>query len=158
MKDCVKFYREGDDFGCFSNFSRHPIELDGKTWPTTEHYFQAMKFVGTPHEEAVRQADGPGESARMGRDRARPLRPDWETVKDGIMEKACYAKFTQHADIRKVLLSTGDAKLIEHTRNDSYWGDGGDGTGRNMLGITLMNVRAILRSEAEATKAAASGK
>ncbi len=46
-------------------------------------------------------------------------------VKDRIMQEAVLAKFTQHRDIRKILLSTGDAILIEHTDRDSYWGDGG---------------------------------
>ena len=39
------------------------------------------------------------------------------------------------------LKSTDDAKLVEHTSNDSYWGDGGDGKGRNWLGHNLMKVR-----------------
>jgi O-acetyl-ADP-ribose deacetylase (regulator of RNase III) len=39
------------------------------------------------------------------------------------------------------LLSTGNDYLVEHTKNDSYWADGGDGTGKNMLGIILMEVR-----------------
>lgn len=42
-------------------------------------------------------------------------------------------------------ISTGDAELIEHTKNDSYWGDGGDGTGKNRLGQLLMELRAELR-------------
>jgi hypothetical protein len=67
-------------------------------------------------------------------------------VKDAIMEHAVFAKFTQHDDLRASLLATGDATLIEHTKNDRYWGDGGDGTGRNMLGITLMKVREELRA------------
>jgi predicted NAD-dependent protein-ADP-ribosyltransferase YbiA (DUF1768 family) len=44
-----------------------------------------------------------------------------------------------------LLLSTGDRTLIEHTKNDSYWGDGENGTGINQLGITLMKVRDHLR-------------
>jgi len=68
-------------------------------------------------------------------------------VKDSVMEKVVYAKFTQHPQLRKILLSTGDAKLVEHTTNDRYWGDGGDGTGRNQLGITLMQVRDQIRKE-----------
>jgi N-glycosidase YbiA len=46
------------------------------------------------------------------------------------------------------LLATGDADLIEHTENDDFWGDGGDGKGRNELGRILMAVREVLR-EAE---------
>ena len=49
------------------------------------------------------------------------------------------------AAIAALLLSTGDAKLVEHTENDSYWGDGGDGSGRNMLGQILMQIRTELR-------------
>jgi len=83
----------------------------------------------------------------MGRDRKRPLRRDWEKVKDNIMREAVLAKFTQHEDLRAILLGTGDARLVEHTVNDSYWGDGGDGSGRNRLGEILMSVREELRSE-----------
>ncbi len=39
-------------------------------------------------------------------------------MKDDVMLRACMAKFTQHARLRKLLLSTGDAKLVEHTKND----------------------------------------
>ena len=36
---------------------------------------------------------------------------------------------------------------IVMTRNDSYWGDGGDGSGKNMLGTVLMEVRQKIRAE-----------
>ena len=119
------------------------------SWPTSEHYFQAQKFAGTPDEEEVRLAKSPMIAARMGRSRTRPLRKDWEAVKDRIMHEAVLAKCTQHADLRETLLGTGDSKLVEHTENDSYWGDGGDGSGRNMLGQILMRVRDELRSSGQ---------
>jgi predicted NAD-dependent protein-ADP-ribosyltransferase YbiA (DUF1768 family) len=53
----------------------------------------------------------------------------------------------RRADLREVLLGTGDAVLVEHTENDSYRGDGGDGRGRNVLGRIFMRVRAKLRSQ-----------
>ncbi len=140
----IRFYRVSDPFGEFSNFAPYAITLKG-TWPTTEHYFQAQKFVGTEHEENIRLIDSPMTAARAGRDRSKPLRQDWETVKDAIMKEAVQAKFTQYADLRKLLLSTADAHLIEHTRNDSYWADGGDGSGLNKLGLLLMQVRTELR-------------
>lgn len=145
MEPVIRFYAVGDEYGCFSNFSPHPIKLKGKTWPTSEHYFQAQKFAGTPDEEEVRQAKSPMVAARMGRSRKRPLRKDWEGVKDSIMHEAVLAKFTQHADLRETLLGTGEAKLVEHTENDAYWGDGGDGSGKNRLGQILMRVREDLR-------------
>ncbi len=78
----------------------------------------------------------------MGRQRTRPLRKDWESVKDEIMYAALRAKFTQHFELRSKLFETGNAKIIEHTTKDRYWGDGGDGSGKNMLGILLMKLRA----------------
>lgn len=143
----IKFYKTGEKFGCFSNFSRDPITLKGKVWATSEHYFQAQKFVGTPDEEELRNIKKASEVASAGRDRSRPLRKDWESVKDNIMREAVYAKFTQNEECKQILLSTGDAKLIEHTVNDSYWADGGDGSGKNMLGIILMEVRERIRKE-----------
>lgn len=140
-KRVIKFYRTGDAYGEFSNFAAFPIQLKGVEWPTTEHYFQAQKFAGTQHEEAVRFADSPMTAAKMGRERSRPLRADWESVKDDIMREAVLAKFEQHPTLLGLLLSTGDAEIIEHTKNDAYWGDGGDGSGLNMLGRILMEVR-----------------
>ncbi len=146
MAEVIEFYTAGDAFGEFSNFARFPIFLKNKRWPTSEHYFQAQKFAGTPHEEEIRRAKKPMLAAEMGRDRKRPLRRDWEAVKDAVMLDALRAKFTQHADLRALLLSTGDARLVEHTGNDSYWGDGGDGSGKNRLGELLMRVRDELRA------------
>jgi ribA/ribD-fused uncharacterized protein len=85
-------------------------------------------------------------AARLGRDRSSPLRRDWESIKVGVMTDAVLAKFSQHQDLAELLLETGDALLVEHTENDSYWGDGGDGSGKNMLGQVLMRVRDRLRS------------
>jgi ribA/ribD-fused uncharacterized protein len=143
----IRFYSTTDEYGCFSNFWPASIELGGKTWRTTEHYFQAQKFAGTPREEEIRRATSPMIAARMGRSRQHRLRPDWERVKDDVMRQAVRAKFVQHADLRAILLATGDALLVEHTDRDAYWGDGGDGSGRNMLGRILMEVRDELRRE-----------
>lgn len=148
-KQVINFYSVGDEFGEFSNFAAFPITLDGERWPTSEHYFQAQKFDDEPYRQTIRKANSPMIAARLGRDRKQKLRRDWESVKVGIMRTAVLAKFTQHDELRTLLLSTGDAKLVEHTTNDSYWGDGGDGSGRNMLGRILMEVRETLRQQAD---------
>lgn len=144
----INFYSTKDQYGGFSNFSRHPFELDGKQWLTTEHYFQAQKFPGNEaYQEKIRLENSPMVAARLGRSRAQPIRADWEQVKDELMKTALLAKFTQNKDILAILLSTGDAQLVEHTKNDRYWGDGGDGSGKNKLGLLLMEVREELRQE-----------
>ncbi len=145
----IKFYQERDQpYGCFSNFSKHGFMREDKAWKTSEHYFQAMKFAGTPREDAIRLAPAPMDAKNMGNDRNRsdyPLRSDWDAVKDDIMRRAVRAKFEQNPDIRAVLLGTGDAELIENAPHDYYWGCGADGTGKNILGKVLMEVRGDLR-------------
>ncbi len=142
----IRFYNIRDPHGYMSNFSRHPVVLYGKQWPTSEHFFQAQKFAGTEHEERVRLATTPKEAARIGRDRTLPLRVDWEDVKDNIMRVVVRAKFTQHIELRKQLVATGDEDLVEATTDDDYWGCGESGGGKNMLGVVLVEVRAELRN------------
>jgi len=62
------------------------------------------------------------------------------------MKEAVYAKFTQNKNLKQILLNTGDKILIEHTYKDSYWADGGDGSGQNWLGKILMIVRDHIRN------------
>lgn len=141
----IYFYHTREQYGCFSNFSAHGFELDGLYWSTSEHYFQAQKFPKTPDAEQIRLVKSPKEAAKMGRERTRPLRPDWEQVKDDIMRQAVLRKFETHADIREILLDTKDAEIIENSPIDYYWGCGANGSGKNRLGIILMEVRDILR-------------
>ena len=143
----IYFYVEREKpYGCFSNFSPHGFLLDELYWATSEHYFQAQKFVGTPHLEKVRQTKTPKDAANMGLDRSLPLRPDWNQVKDDVMRKAVLQKFKTHADIREILLATGDEVLVENSPIDYYWGCGKDGSGQNKLGQILMEVRGMLLS------------
>jgi ribA/ribD-fused uncharacterized protein len=143
----ILFYATGDDHGFLSNFHASPFELRGKRWATVEHCFQAGKFAGTEHEEEIRLIASPMVAARKGRSRKLPLRPDWDSARDEVMLAAVTAKFAQNPELAEKLLATGDAKLIEHTARDSYWADGGDGSGRNKLGQILMTVRAQLRAK-----------
>ncbi|MBV1855741.1 NADAR family protein [Catellatospora sp. NEAU-YM18] len=95
----------------------------------------------------MRRTATPLRAAELGRDRSRPLRRDWERVKDDVMRRAVTAKFTAHADIRAVPLDTGDEEIVEDTGTDHYWGRGRSGTGKNMLGRILMHTRTQLRAD-----------
>lgn len=144
----IYFYKVNEPYGCFSNFSAHPIQIDGEIWPTSEHYFQAQKFISTAPEyaEKIRLEPSPMKAANMGRSRKVPLRTDWEEVKDDVMRKAVYAKVKAYADVRETLISTHQEVLIEKTTKDMYWGCGSDGSGKNMLGKILMEIRSQLQN------------
>jgi N-glycosidase YbiA len=144
----IYFYSTREEpYGCFSNFSKHGFELDGLWWPTSEHYFQAQKFVTTDPLwfDKIREVKTPKEAAKMGRSREHPMGNDWEKVKDKIMENAVFCKFKTHGDLREILLSTGDNLIVENSPIDYYWGCGKDGSGKNKLGEILMIVREKLR-------------
>lgn len=142
----IKFYKINEEYGCFSNFAHYGFELEGKYWMTSEHYFQAKKFEGTEYEELIRLLDNPMKAAEMGRNRNLSLRKDWEDVKDDVMRKAVFEKFSQNKETREVLFDTGIEEIIENTTNDYYWGCGTKGNGKNMLGKILMEIREILNS------------
>jgi len=146
----IGFYSAQGQYGCFSNFSRHSFWLDDKQWQTSEHYFQAQKFLNTEYYDLVHKAKSPREAATLGRNRSFPLRQDWEEVKEDAMRQALHAKFTQNKEIKEVLLSTHDQDLVEETTDDYYWGCGIDRTGKNRLGVLLVELRnKLIQSESK---------
>lgn len=145
----IRFHKVNQPYGYFSNFSPHPIFLDNEIWNTVEHYFQASKFNDTEIRRKIQLMESPMEAAIEGRDKKNILREDWELVKEEFMYKALRCKFTQHPKLMHNLMLTQDCIIIEHTENDNYWGDGGDGRGQNRLGILLMQVRNELAKQVD---------
>lgn len=146
----IYFYSKTTTYYELSNFSPHGFQMDGVYWPTVEHYFQAQKFPSAPaHQEKIRQARTPKAAKSLGRSRKIQLRPDWEQVKEEVMRKGLWAKFTTHPELIALLLETGTRRLIENAPSDHYWGCGQSGTGKNRLGVLLMELRTTLRVEAE---------
>lgn len=143
--EAIKFYSEHQKWGEFSNFALYPVKMNGKTWPTSEHYFQAQKFDNKSYQEKIRKCASPMKAAELGRSRKVKLKRNWDKIKDNVMYDVVYAKFHQHKELKEILFQTFDLKIIEHTENDSYWGDGKDGTGLNKLDKILMKVREKLK-------------
>ena len=141
----IYFYRKNHPYFELTNFSEHPISIDGIKFLTNEHYFQWSKFTHSEHKMRILQAKTPGEAKRLGASRQFPIRSDWDTERINVMRRALWAKFTQHPQLRDLLLSTGDAILIEDSPTDYFWGCGKNRTGRNMLGKLLMELRRELR-------------
>ena len=163
----MRFYKSWDVNGALSNFSPHPIDAplvwvgreddtDAKNiceWPTVEHFYQAQKFGGVDDPdareamEAIRAASSPEEAARIGRtlQRTNPslIRPNWDECKERVMRDALRAKLTRHAAPRNLLLGSRAAGqcVLEDSPTDAVWGVGRDGTGGNLLGRLLMELR-----------------
>lgn len=130
------------EYAFLSNFYEHPISNGVITFPTNEHYFQAMKTLEDDERLAIARAATPGQAKRMGR--SVNLRPDWESIKLDVMETAVRIKFTD-PELAAKLIATGDEELIEgNWWNDTFWGVC-NGVGENHLGKILMKVRADIK-------------
>lgn len=143
-EEILDFYSVKDAYGEFSNFALYPIVIDEVKWPTSEHYYQAHKYTDPELMEKVRLAPTPMAAALIGRDPNIPKRADWDQYKDVAMEVGVRAKFAQYEELRILLKSTKQSQIFEHTKNDCYWGDCGDRTGKNKLGLLLMKLRSEL--------------
>lgn len=139
MKKITKFKGQ---YQFLSNFYPAARCLGG----TAEHEFQIHKSLDTKERQWVYHAETPKEAKYRGG--AVTLREDWEVVKDAIMYNVLWAKFCD-PELRRLLLSTGDAYLEEgNTWGDRVWGTCG-GKGQNRLGHLLMLVRALRRLEVD---------
>ena len=137
IKDILEFRNE---HYYLSNFYNAPVRYNGLTFKNNEAAFQAMKCPGRASEFCdLNGAD----AKRLGRNVR--LRSDWSTVKERIMYEICLAKFMQNDELKRLLLATGDALLVEgNSWNDREWGIC-NGVGENKLGKILMRVRNELK-------------
>ena len=148
MKE-IHFYRASEKFyGAFSNLYKRDIEFEGDLYATAEHAYQA----GKPRKESVRDwlmaAPSPALLAMAAHGLySWDIRSDWAKIKFDRMKSILRVKFVQHPDLLEILLSTGDARLVEAATVDNavnrLWGEV-HGKGKNMLGQLLMEVRSEL--------------
>jgi len=172
----IYFYEKTAPYYQFTNFYPAPLRLDDAIWPTSEHFFQAQKFSQRPDLMQrileMKEASHVFTFAQEHKDLWPKVRAglccvcghcggdlvvwctqDWHERKDNVMRRAVRAKFKDnYRDLGKLLLDTGDRLLVERTTKDKYWADGGDGTGKNMLGRILMEERDWWRLTAKERK------
>jgi ribA/ribD-fused uncharacterized protein len=166
--EVIRFMKLKEPYGAFGNFYVAPFkDSTGTEWKTNEHYYQAMKFspesmmydvdgLLKPIRMVINQAHNAWAAAKLGRRTDLPMREDWDEVKELYMFNGLRYKFTQHNDLRTLLVCSYPACIIENNLKDSYWGCGPDDKGLNRLGNLLMKLRFELREE-DAAKAGEAG-
>lgn len=129
-----------EDHAFLSNFYPSPVEWEGALYPTVENAFQAAKSLDPAARLPFRDC-GPDEAKGLGGRLA--LRPGWDGMRVPLMAALLRAKFEIPA-LRRRLLATGTADLVNRNLyGDDFWGLC-RGRGRNELGRLLMAVRAEL--------------
>ncbi len=145
----VRFYRASEKpYGVFSNLYRREIEFEGEKFPTSEHAYQAGKARKPEVRKWLMDAPSPALLAMAAHGLyVWDINPNWSRIKFDRMKGVLMAKFTQHEDLRQLLLNTGTARLVESATVDNavnrLWGEV-RGIGKNKLGELLMEVRAEL--------------
>lgn len=128
-------------YAFLSNFWPVQIQDGGITYPSVEHAYQAAKCAD-PKLKAGFTSGTASQVKKRGRHVK--IRDDWDSIKLQLMELLVGQKF-QHEHLKKDLLATGDAILIEgNWWGDRFWGVC-NGKGENHLGKILMKVRAELK-------------
>jgi ribA/ribD-fused uncharacterized protein len=137
----IMFYTP--EFYVFNNFSAHAIEFRGKLYPTCEHAYQATKCTDPEGQEAIRRARSPLEAKRLASETYLAAKdPDWGSKKVSVVEDILRAKLAQHPEAREALRKSGHEDIVEDSPTDYFWGEGADGTGKNVLGKLWMKLRA----------------
>ncbi len=127
-----------------SNFHPAPVAVATGTFPTAEHAYQSFKCTNGDDVKLIRACRTPQQAKRLGR--KIQLSPHWDRRKLGYMRQVLVAKF-KDLELRRKLLATGDAKLIEgNWWHDTYWGVC-EGVGENWLGLLLMEIREEIKQE-----------
>jgi hypothetical protein len=149
----IRFYRASDQpYGAFSNLLRCQMVFEDRAFPTAEHAYQFGKAAKHNVREWLMSAPSPSLLAVTAHNLLPwDIVPNWTRIKVDRMRRVLHAKFTQHEDLRALLIGTGSARIVEcATVNNAvnrFWGEV-NGKGENTLGVLLMELRAEMATEA----------
>jgi len=155
----VLFSGPTDEFKELSNQFEAPMQIDGVTFPSVEHYYQwskAKKFGDAEIEKKIMKTTS-SKSVKTYGDKVKDFKEDeWNEVRDQVMRTALRAKFLQHPELKAKLLETKTRPIGEANPREKYWsiGTGADTSkakvpskwpGKNRLGELLVELRTELK-------------
>ena len=144
---------------CFSQWYPSAFEVEGVSYTTAEHWMMAAKARLFGDDETLVEILGstdPHTAKALGRKVSGFDEKTWKANARRLVTEGNVQKFSQNAELKSFLISTGDAVLIEASPRDCIWGIGlgqenpraqnpTTWRGQNLLGFALMDVRAILK-------------
>lgn len=137
----IGFYER--EFYCFSNFSSFAVEWKGRLWQTSEHAYQASRFMGTKPKvvEQIFRAKSADAAYKIAQKHKAKNFEDYRERDLRDMEDIVWKKLRQNPYVMRKLKQTGKRKIVEDSPKDSFWGWGPDRKGRNELGKIWMKLR-----------------
>ena len=145
----IGFYER--EFYPFSNFSSFQVEWRGRVWMTSEHAYQASKFMGRYPKlvEKVTNARSAHEAFKIAMRNADKKLKNWSKISPKVMLDICRHKLEQNPYVKRKLLQAGDLHLVEDSPKDDFWGWGPNKDGRNELGKVWMKLRKELKEKSK---------
>ncbi|RTL06081.1 NADAR family protein [Candidatus Dependentiae bacterium] len=152
--NAIYFYNANKSYYEFTNFFASPVYVDGVIWPTSEHYYQSMKFTNNATiRQTILTKLQPRDAFNVAQANSTSVDRDWQDRSLKTMIKVVWLKFNQHETLKDLLLKTQNKTLIEDAgKNDRFYGAGDDYKGDNWLGCILMAVRDQLAQQKLAEK------
>lgn len=147
------------DKSCFSQWYPSTFTVDDISYATAEHWMMAKKALLFKDEEILQKiivAEKPAVAKALGREVKNFDAAVWDSSACSIVVEGNRHKFSQHENLLKFLLSTGNKILVEASPSDAIWGiglpqDSNEAMnpfrwrGTNLLGFALMEVRDSLK-------------
>ncbi len=137
----IGFYER--EFYCFSNFSSVAVRWKGKLWPTSEHAYQASRFMGKDIKivNKIHKAISADDAYRIAMTTLGDQFGIYTDKDLKVMEDIVRHKLKQNSYVMHKLLQTGKRKIVEDSPKDSFWGWGPKRDGRNELGKIWMKLK-----------------
>jgi len=156
IKECVTFSKTKESFGGFSNMStEYPLVVNGVVFPTSEHFYQCMKYVDQPEvQKEILTEKNPLLMKNKQKKHRGLIRKDWDELKGIIMEFTVHLKLITHwIKFGNLLVESGTKEIVEVSKKDSFWGmipqisNPSVLVGENKLGGILSRFRELIRTE-----------
>lgn len=142
----------------FSNWHMRPFVMDGVEFNCAEQammYRKALFFGDEVCAQRIMAAAHPRDQKKLGRQVSGFDEQKWNEAREDVVYDIVLAKFSQNADLKKVLLETKSTELVEASPFDRIWGiglaetderakDKSQWQGRNLLGKVLDRARETL--------------
>ena len=144
----VCFHNPNEENGYLSNWYLSPFTVNGIDFSSMEQYMmyaKAICFGDQDIADRILGTDDVAEIKALGRMVKNYDDHFWSGVRQISVYEGLYAKFSQNSELKNILLKTGSESIVENTSSDYYWGCGTNGSGKNMLGIILMEIRDKLK-------------